>query len=82
MENGDKSGEDSVICPIWQWPIFQAGPHWKPFPYVDAVQQVNMSCVFTCLLLHVVSYITISCHGDMLVCKIKMLVINSSMPFT
>ena len=33
VENGDKLGEASVLCPIWQWPIFQAGPYWKPFPY-------------------------------------------------
>ena len=32
MENGDKLGEDSVLCPIRQWSIFKAGPYWKPFP--------------------------------------------------
>ena len=33
MENVDKLGEDSVLCPIRQWSIFKAGPYWKHFPY-------------------------------------------------
>ena len=34
MENGEKLGEDSVLCPIRQWSIIKAGPYWKPFPYI------------------------------------------------
>ena len=34
MEMAINSGEDSAFCPIWQWPIFQAGPYWKPFPHI------------------------------------------------
>ena len=34
MENGDKLREVSILCPLWQWSIFQAGPYWKPFPYI------------------------------------------------
>ena len=26
MENGDKLGEDSVLCLIRQWSLFKAGP--------------------------------------------------------
>ena len=37
MENGDKLGEDSVLCPIRQWSIFKAGPYWKPFPYIVSI---------------------------------------------
>ena len=31
MANGDKLGEDSVLCPLRQWSIIKAGPYWKPF---------------------------------------------------
>ena len=37
MENGDKLGEDSVLCPIRQWSIIKAGPYWKPFPYITII---------------------------------------------
>ena len=32
MENGDKLMKVSILCPLWQWSIFQDGPYWKPFP--------------------------------------------------
>ena len=39
MENGDKLGEDSVLCPIRQWSIFKAGPYWTPFPYNRTIME-------------------------------------------
>ena len=42
MENGDKLGEDSVLCPIRQWSIFKAGPYWKPFPYTHMYARTRM----------------------------------------
>ena len=46
MENGDKLGEVSIMFPLWQWSIFQAGLYWKPLiplagPIMNTIEAID-----------------------------------------